>query len=292
MRFVSYLLNGTDTNLAVRSDGRLVALPKQERHRQPDSLMELVQKGQAALEAAGAAILRHGESIDEQNIQFLPPIPRPPKIICIGLNYLDHTKESKFEQPTYPTVFLRVPSSFVGHNRALIRPTCSEQFDYEGELVAYIGKRGRHISKENALEHVIGWSVSNEGSVRDYQFKSPQWTVGKNFDKSGSIGPDFVTADEVPDGGAGLKIETRLNGVTVQSATTSDMVFDVRTIISIISEAMTLEPGDVIVTGTPAGVGLARKPPLFMKKGDKVEVEVQGVGLLQNWIDDEPLADA
>lgn len=154
-------------------------------------------------------------------------------------------------------------------------------------MVAFIGQGGRRITKECALEHIAGYAVGNEGSVRDYQFKSPQWTMGKNFDQTGSIGPTFVSADEVPVGGAGLAIQTRVNGETVQSANTCEMVFDVATIVSLISEAMTLEPGDVIFTGTPAGVGFARKPPLFLRGGDRVEVEIEGIGLLRNHVVDE-----
>ena len=247
----------------------------------------MIEQGPAAMREAANTFEQEGDPLDETDIEFLPPVLAPTKIICVGLNYLDHTKESKFEQPSYPTLFLRVASSFVGHNEPIVRPQCSQQFDYEGELVAFIGKGGRHISKAAALDHVAGYSVSNEGSVRDYQFKSPQWTVGKNFDRSGSIGPEFVSADEVPTGGAGLKIETRVNGETVQSANTSEMVFDTATVISLVSEAMALEPGDVIVMGTPSGVGLARNPQLFLHEGDVVEVEVEGVGLLRNGVVDE-----
>ena len=168
------------------------------------------------------------------------------------------------------------------HGEPLIAPKCSEQFDYEGEMVAIVGKGGRHIARDKALEHVAGYSVFNEGSVRDYQFKSPQWTSGKNFDGSGGFGPDFVTADELPPGGKGLKIVTRLNGETVQEANTDDMLFPVDEIIAVASEVMTLEAGDVLVLGTPAGVGAFRKPPLWMKDGDVCEVEVEKICCLSN----------
>ncbi len=214
--------------------------------------------------------------------EYLCPIERPPKIICVGLNYADHAKESPYEKPNYPVLFLRVTTSLVPHEGALIAPKASEQFDYEGEMVAIIGKGGRHIPRSEALDHVAGYSVFNDGSVRDYQFKSPQWTSGKNFDGSGPFGPDFVTADEVPAGGKGLKLYTRLNGQVVQEATTDDMLFPVDELVSVASEAMTLEPGDIIVTGTPAGVGAFRKPPLWMKHGDVCEVEVEKIGLLRN----------
>jgi len=214
--------------------------------------------------------------------KYLCPIERPPKIICVGLNYADHAKESPYEKPTYPVLFLRVTTSLVPHGGALIAPKASEQFDYEGEMVAIIGKAGRHISRADALKHVAGYSVFNDGSVRDYQFKSAQWTSGKNFDGSGGFGPEFVTADEVPEGAKGLKLLTRLNGQVVQEASTDDLLFPVDELVAVASEAMTLEPGDIIVTGTPAGVGAFRKPPLWMKHGDVCEVEVEKIGLLSN----------
>lgn len=253
----------------------------------PGDLLHMLQAGPAALAEAHQALLS-GEPLELSTIKFLPPIPAPGKIICVGLNYADHSAESGFTQPDYPTLFGRFTSSLIGHNAPLIRPRVSEQLDFEGEIVAVIGKSGRHIAKADALRHVGGYSIFNEGSVRDYQFKAPQWTMGKNFDGTGAFGPAFVTADEVPPGAKGLKLETRLNGQTMQSASTDDMVFDVESLVSIISEAITLEAGDLIVTGTPAGVGLARKPPLFMKAGDICEVEVEGLGVLANPVADEP----
>ena len=222
------------------------------------------------------------DTVDLTVIRTLPPIPKPGKIICVGLNYGAHTKESGMEQPTYPTLFARFNTSLIAHEQPLVRPDASEEFDYEGEFAAIIGRAGRHIRKEHALEHVAGYSLFNDGSIRNYQFKSPQWTMGKNFDATGAFGPEIVTADELPAGAAGLKIETRFNGRTVQSANTADLIFDVATLVSIISEGITLEPGDIIVTGTPAGVGAGHKPPLWMKPGDRLEVEVEGIGVLSN----------
>ncbi|EYS85108.1 5-oxopent-3-ene-1,2,5-tricarboxylate decarboxylase [Cupriavidus sp. SK-4] len=221
------------------------------------------------------------------SLTWLPPVARPPKILCVGLNYADHTKESPYEQPDYPTLFLRVATSLVGHNGAIVRPLVSDSLDYEGELAVIIGKGGRHIARDEALGHVFGYSIFNDGSVREYQFKSPQWTVGKNFDATGSFGPVVVTADELPPGAAGLQLETRLNGQVVQSASTSDMLYDVASLIAIISEAITLEPGDVIVAGTPSGIGWARKPQLLMRHGDVCEVSIEGIGTLSNPIVDE-----
>jgi acylpyruvate hydrolase len=186
-------------------------------------------------------------------------------------------------------LFLRVTTSLVAHEQPMIRPrvTDSEGLDFEGEIAVVLGKGGRHISKAEALSHVAGYSVFNDGSVREYQFKTPQWTVGKNFDATGAFGPDLVTADELPPGAKGLRLETRLNGQVVQSASTDEMIFDVASLISIISEAITLEPGDVIVSGTPSGIGWARNPRLLMKAGDVCEVSVEKIGTLRNVIADE-----
>lgn len=254
----------------------------------PGSLDSLVRAGRPALNAA-ARLLEHGDLIDLSQVTLRPPLQDPGKIICVGLNYVDHSLESGFVVPTYPTIFARFTSSLIASGAALIRPSVSSQFDYEGELVAVIGKGGRHIAEAKALDHVMGYSIFNEASVRDYQTKSPQWTIGKNFDGTGAFGPVLVTADELPPGAAGLSIQTRLNGQTVQQASTSDMVFNVARLVSILSEAMTLEPGDVIVTGTPAGVGMARKPPLFLKHGDVCEVEIENIGILTNRVEDEPM---
>ena len=229
-----------------------------------------------------------GEEVDFATLKLLPPIGRPPKIICVGLNYADHAAESPYKDvPSYPTLFGRFSTSLIAHGEPMIRPVLSEQLDFEGELVAVIGRRAKNVSKADALDYVAGYSIFNEGSIRDYQFKAPQWTVGKNFDGTGAFGPVFVTADELPPGGAGLKIETRLNGAVVQSANTDDMIFKVADLVSIISEAITLEPGDVIVSGTPAGVGFARKPQLFMKEGDVCEVEIEKIGVLSNPVRNE-----
>ena len=169
----------------------------------------------------------------------------------------------------------------------LFRSKVSTQLDYEGELVAIIGKAGRYIAKDRALEHVAGYSICNDASIRDYQFKSAQWTIGKNFDNTGPFGPVFVTSDELPPGASGLRIQTRLNGVVVQDASTASLIFDVATLVSQLSEAVCLQPGDVIVTGTPSGVGLARKPPLWMKHGDICEVEIERIGILRSPVVDD-----
>jgi acylpyruvate hydrolase len=245
------------------------------------TLQALIEAGGNALAEATIALSK-APVIDTTSVTLLPPVSHPEKIVCIGLNYVDHSAESGFKQPDFPTVFNRFNSSLMGHGAAIIKPPQSDQLDYEGELVAIIGKSARHVSEADALDYVVGYSVFNDASIRDYQFKAPQWTPGKNFDNTGAFGPCFVTADALPKGCAGLKLETRLNGHVVQAASISDMVFSVAKLVSILSSFMTLKPGDVIVTGTPSGVGLARKPPLWMKPGDVVEVEIEKIGLLRN----------
>lgn len=225
--------------------------------------------------------------LDASAVKVLPPVPKPGKIICVGLNYADHAAESPYDAPDYPTLFPRFTTSLIADGDPIIRPRISHELDFEGELVAIIGTTGRNIPKAKATSHVAAYSIFNDGSVRDYQFKAPQWTVGKNFDDTGAFGPYAVTADELPDGAKGLRLQTRLNGEVVQSASTDDMLFPVADLISIISEAITLEAGDIIVTGTPAGIGWARKPKLFMKPGDVVEVEIEGIGILRNPVADE-----
>lgn len=247
----------------------------------PGDVDDLIRQGRATLDAAALAMARQ-PVVDLDAVQFLAPVAHPAKIICVGLNYRDHTAESGFVQPPYPTLFARFNSSVTAHNAPLLHTELSDTLDFEGELVVVIGTGGYRISRENALSHVLGYSVFNDGSVREYQFKTPQWTMGKNFDGTGAFGPWMVTADELPPGARGLLLETRLNGQTVQSANTSDMVFDVESLIVTISEAITLEAGDLIVAGTPAGIGHAREPRLYMKPGDICEVEIERIGLLRN----------
>lgn len=240
----------------------------------------------------GVDLTTHGEKargpvveIGEQD--YLPLMRKPGKIVCVGLNYADHTKESPYAQPDYPTLFPRFNSSLTAHNKPLVRPRISDTLDYEGEMAVVLKSGGRHIPKDKALDCVAGYALFNEASVRDYQFKSPQWTVGKNFDDTGAFGPELVTADELPRGGNGLLLQTKVNGKVVQSANTEDMLFDVATIISTLSEAVTLEAGDVIVSGTPAGVGFGMDPKVYLKAGDVVEVSIEGIGSLVNPVVDE-----
>ncbi len=215
------------------------------------------------------------------------PLGAPGKIICLGLNYVDHAKEGGYEIPDYPALFMRCRTSMIAAEAPVVRPSCSERLDYEAELMLIIGKGGRHIAKADAFDHVFGYTLFNDVSVRDYQRKTHQWTPGKNFDRTGPVGPVVVTPDELPAGAKELNIQSRLNGEIMQNANTSDMIFPVDQTIATLSEVMTLEPGDMIAMGTPPGVGHARRPPVWMKAGDVVEIEIEKIGILRNLIVDE-----
>lgn len=221
------------------------------------------------------------------SVIWLAPIMRPGKIICLGLNYADHASEGGHARPEYPSFFLRTAGSLIGHQAALVRPRVSDKLDYEAELALIVGQRSRHLTDANALQAVAGYSCFNDGTLRDYQRKTSQWTIGKNFDGTGAFGPWFVPANELPPGATGLKIESRLNGEVMQSDNTGNMLFPVVETLRLVTEAITLEPGDVIVMGTPAGVGYARKPPVWMKPGDRIEIEIEGIGVLSNPVADE-----
>jgi 2-keto-4-pentenoate hydratase/2-oxohepta-3-ene-1,7-dioic acid hydratase in catechol pathway len=222
-------------------------------------------------------------------LEYALPVARPGKIICLGLNYLEHVKEGpqKDNIPKFPSIFFRVLTSMVPHGEAIVRPTVSEQLDYEAELVAIVGRRAKHLTLENAVDCIAGYSCANEGPVREFQRHTTQWGMGKNFDKTGGFGPWMVTADELPRGGKGLKIMSRLNGTQMQGDNTDNMMFPLAETLVYLTKGMTLEPGDIILTGTPSGVGHPRKPPVWMKAGDTCEVEIEGVGVLRNPIRDE-----
>ena len=224
------------------------------------------------------------------DLKFALPVACPGKIICLGLNYLDHVKEGPQRDniPKFQSIFFRMLTSLTPAMQPLMRPQKSVQLDYEGELVVVIGKRAKHLTLENATDCIAGYTCGMEGSVREYQRHTTQWGMGKNFDRTGSIGPWMVSADELPRGGKGLKIETRLNGKVMQSSNTDMFMFPVAESLVYLTEGMTLEPGDILFTGTPSGVGHARKPdPVWMKAGDTVEVEIESVGTLRNPIEDE-----
>ncbi|OGA28190.1 MAG: 5-oxopent-3-ene-1,2,5-tricarboxylate decarboxylase [Betaproteobacteria bacterium RIFCSPLOWO2_02_FULL_65_24] len=255
----------------------------------PADLIALINMGEPGWAAVKKAL---ASASPEQrrplsSLALRPPIARPGKIICLGLNYVDHAAEGGHAKPTYPSFFMRGSTSLVAHGQPIRRPRVSTQLDYEAELVAVIGKTARNVKKERALDYVVGYSCFNEASIRDYQRKTAQWTIGKNFDGTGAFGPWMVTADELPPGGAGLAIRCRLNGQVMQDADTSDMIFPVDETIQLLTECLTLEPGDILVMGTPAGVGWARKPPVFMKAGDTVEIEIERIGVLRNPVAEE-----
>ncbi len=253
----------------------------------PKSLLELIATPGAMERAKKVSQSATAVTQSLKDVRFIPLIDRPSKIVCLGLNYADHAAEGGHARPEYPSFFMRGPSSMVGHLQPMIRPKASDKFDFEAELAFVVGKAGRHLTAENALEHIAGYSVFNDGSLRDYQRKSTQWTIGKNFDATGAFGPWLVTPDELPPGADGLRIQSRLNGQVMQDANTKSFLWGVVETLVLITECMTLEPGDVVITGTPAGVGYARKPPVFMKQGDTIEVEIEGVGLLSNPVVDE-----
>ncbi|MCO4838068.1 MAG: fumarylacetoacetate hydrolase family protein [Oceanospirillaceae bacterium] len=255
----------------------------------PTDLVGLLELGPEGMKKAELALKSASRdafvSVDE--VTYLPLIPRPPKIICIGRNYAAHAIEGGALPPSYPEIFYRGATSLIAHNDPIIRPKCSDKLDYEAELVAIVGRKAKNVAKEDGLKYVAGYSLFNDATLRDYQKKSSQWTIGKNFDNTGAFGPEFVSADELPAGADGLRIQSRLNGKVMQDANTADFIFPIDDLIAKLSECMTLEPGDVIVTGTPAGVGYVRKPPVFMKHGDICEIEIEGIGVLCNPILDE-----
>jgi 2-keto-4-pentenoate hydratase/2-oxohepta-3-ene-1,7-dioic acid hydratase in catechol pathway len=255
----------------------------------PSDLIALVNLGQAGFDRARAAARsakpEHRRAL--AGLELRPPIPRPGKIICLGLNYAEHAAEGGHQKPTYPSFFMRGATSLIGHGQPIVRPKVSDKLDYEAELAAVVGKTARHVTKERALDYIAGYACFNDASIRDYQRKTNQWTIGKNFDASGPFGPWFVTADELPPGGSGLRIQCRLNGQVMQDANTSQMLFAVDETVQLVTECLTLEPGDVLVMGTPSGVGWPRKPPVFMKSGDVCEVEIERIGVLRNPIADE-----
>lgn len=234
-----------------------------------------------ALAELEAAVRDGGTQVQSDAVQALPVIPAPGKIFCVGLNYKTHVAEMKRADAEYPAIFVRFADSLIAAGDTLLRPAFSERFDYEGELAIVIGKGGRHISQADAFGHIAGYACFNDGSVRDWQRHTHQWTPGKNFPGTGAFGPYLVTADEVGDVNA-LTLRTRLNGEVVQQASLSDLIFTIPVVIEYLSRFTPLSPGDVIATGTPGGVGDKRNPPLYMKDGDVVEVEITGLGTLRN----------
>lgn len=246
--------------------------------------------GSADLRAKAKALIADDKAPEVPVAQITPalPVENPGKILCLGLNYVEHIKEGGYEIPDYPAMFMRTRQSVMAAGAPMIRPACSEMLDYEAELMVIIGKGGRHITKAAALDHVFGYTVFNDGSLRDYQRKTHQWTPGKNFDQTGAIGPYVVTPEDLPAGAAGLKIESRVGDEILQSSNTANMIWDVATTIEILSEFTTLEPGDLIAMGTPPGVGHAKKPaPRWLRPGEVVEIEIEQIGICASPVVDE-----
>lgn len=229
-----------------------------------------------------------GERVALDKLSFEPPVTHPEKILAVGMNYMVHIKEMGREPPDYPAVFIRYPDSLVGHGQLLVRPKVSEQYDYEGELAVIIGKPARYVAAAEALNYVAGYTCLNDGSIRDFQRHGSQFTPGKNFPCSGACGPWMVTADEIPDPSV-LELTTRLNDAVVQQSPISDMRFSVPDIIAYCSTFTTLQPGDIITTGTPGGVGAGRSPQVWLREGDRVSVEINGIGVLKNEVADEAI---
>jgi acylpyruvate hydrolase len=281
MRFATYLRAGA-SRLALVDGTDLIDL--NDAQRQVPSDIRVALKAGIDLQAAGRAALADKAARQPfAHAMLAPVVPDPGKTICLGLNYFDHAKEGGRDKPEYPWFFFRGTSSLIAHGDAGVVPTVSSKFDYEAELAVVIGRKvPRHTREADALQYVFGYACFNDMSVRDYQKRTPQWTIGKNFDGTGALGPVLVTADELPPGAKGLKIQGRLNGRVMQDANTGDMIFSVAETIALLADVLTLEPGDVVAMGTPAGVGQARTPPVWMKAGDRFEVEIERVATLVN----------
>ena len=245
---------------------------------------ELIEK--KAISEAKKYASENDKNININEIEFLPLIPNPGKIICVGLNYSEHVKETGKTVEENPVVFLRVSKSQTAHNQYIQRPKVSTKLDFEGEMAVIMAEAGKHIKSNEAMKCIVGYSCYNESTVRDFQKHTSQFTMGKNFEKTGSFGPHMVLAEDIPDY-TKLKIQTRLNGKVMQDANLNQLIFDIPNLISYISKALPWNAGDVLVTGTPGGVGFKRNPPVFMKDGDKVEVEISDIGVLSNIIKDE-----
>ena len=286
MRLLSFEHAGRRSWGALAGEG-IVDLGAALGTRYPDLLSVLAA---GALAEAEAALARADPSLGAEEVEFLPVLPNPGKIFCIGLNYEMHRRETGRDRTAYPTVFTRFADTQVGHRGNLVLPRVSNQLDFEGELAVIIGTAGRHVAKDAAMAHVAGYSCYNDASVRDFQQHATQFTPGKNFPGTGGFGPSLVTPDEVGNVHA-LSIQTRLNGEVMQSADTSQLIFDIPALIAYLSTFTELGPGDVIATGTPGGVGFKRDPQVYMKPGDEIAVTIERVGTLVNHVVAEAAGD-
>jgi len=267
MKLVTFVRPGGQPQPGILEDDQITPLA--------GDMLSVIAGGASALAAT------NGPKVALSSVKLMSPIPRPPKIICVGLNYRDHAIESNMQIPTVPTIFCKFPTSVIGPGDTIVLPKASTQPDYEAEFAVVIGKGGRHIAAGNWKDHVFGYLNLNDVSARDFQLATTQWVIGKTFDTFCPMGPYLVTADEIADP-HDLDISLTLNGEVLQSSNTKNLIFAIPELIRHLSSVFTLEPGDIISTGTPAGVGFARKPPIYLKKGDTVVVKVQGLGELSN----------
>jgi acylpyruvate hydrolase len=308
MRLISYLAS-CQPRLGARANGRTVDLTAayaallSERGSAdaevaaatvvPPDIVAFLAGGARSLEAAGEALEHASEhpdlALEDSAIELLPIVPRPPKFICVARNYAEHAAEAKLDVLEVPNLFIRFPRSLIADGAPVLVPRVSKQVDWEAELAVIIGKPGKHVPASAAYSHVAGYALFNDVSIRDWQLRKPpiQFGAGKNFDGSGPFGPELVTSDEISNP-HGLRIELSVNGEQMQSSNTANLIFDIPTLIEHISQFTTLEPGDVIATGTPAGVGHFREPPIYLKAGDTVRVEIEGIGVLENPVEAEP----
>ncbi len=280
MRLISYKAH-SGPRLAARRGDEYVDLHTVDASI-PTSMTDFLAGGREMLQRATAA-LKNGSPLSREALKLLAPVPAPQKVICVGLNYADHARETGKEPPPEPVIFCKFPTTVSAHGDPIVLPRLSNEVDYEAELVAVIGRGGRHIAVEQALDHIAGYTCGHDVSARDWQQRKPggQWLLGKSFDTFAPFGPELVTADEAGDT-SDLRISLRINGRTMQDSRTSQLIFSVAKLVSYVSGVCTLAPGDVIFTGTPPGVGAARKPPVFLQAGDVVEVEIERIGVLRN----------
>ena len=280
MKLVTYH-SDRGPRVAANRDGVYIDLNRADSNL-PAQMKPLVALGEQGLARAQAA-MESGQPLDEQDVKLMAPVPHPSKVICVGLNYADHAAESGQPPPPEPVIFSKFTSAVIGHEDEIVLPPLSQQVDYEAELVVIIGVGGHRIPIDRALDHVAGYCCGHDVSARDWQLAKPggQWLLGKTFDTFAPMGPALVTRDEISDPGK-LRIRLRLNGETMQDSNTSQLIFPVERLVSYVSDVCTLAPGDVIFTGTPPGVGMARKPPVFLKPGDVAEVEIEHLGVLRN----------
>jgi len=285
MRLVTFSHNGQPRlgALVANAAGERVIDLARAQPRLPADMLAFLEMGSDALDLARQTVAAASpeEGLDAAAVSWLAPVPRPGKIIAIGQNYAAHAAEGNAPPPQYPIVFAKYANTVIGHKAPIVLPRISSQVDYEGELGVVIGRRAKAVSEEAALSYVAGYLCFHDVSARDYQMLTSQWTLGKTFDTFAPMGPALVTADEVPDPQA-LRVRTVVSGEVLQDGHTGDMIFSVAFLVAYLSAVMTLEPGDVIATGTPPGVGMARKPPRWLRPGDVVRIEIDGVGVLEN----------